>query len=485
MNAPAYINNAHKALSRNPGGLTLEELAGKLRTKVLKVSPQIRALHDAGLIETVEDAGQPVYKLKAAPAAESGRADIPPPQYDPASVAFPPSVVTRDPHTGMPRNLLDIESDPAGLLIVKDGEPLKAYQAEERILTPEAQADRDAFIAEYGRDGNCSCHISPPCNSCLHPGNPLQQDEVESCWMAAGDSEGGETDAPAADADKWIPFDATADSVCPVPAGTRVRYWLEDGESGVCLAERLSWRDSGDGMFYPIVAYKIIQQAQADFATTPELQYLTPEDYEMPPADPVLLASANRMLCDRLESIAEALRASTIPSLKGIAGAEDLAPHVKTLCDALAAAESTTTARGHTINQLRLEVADLRERLDAQIEQWQADTGRLTADLQASMESRSHAINEAARLRAELATERQAREALQEQSDAVDVKDAAVSYLVRVPKRAPILRRKPESARDAALSAVRAGAKRADVLAVVPVGTARRGAEWQSTEAGG
>ena len=128
---------------------------------------------------------------------------------------------------------------------------------------------------------------------------------------------------------------------------------------------------------------------------------------------------------------------------------------------------------------------DLRERLDAQIKQWQADTGRLAADLRAAMESRSQAINEADRLRAELATERQAREALQEQSDAVDVKDAAVGYLVRVPKRAPILRRKPESARSAALSAVRAGASRAEVLAVVPVGTARRGAEWQSTEAGG
>ena len=128
---------------------------------------------------------------------------------------------------------------------------------------------------------------------------------------------------------------------------------------------------------------------------------------------------------------------------------------------------------------------DLRERLDAQIQQWQTDTGRLAADLRAAMESRSQAINEAARLRAELATERQAREALQEQSDAIDVKDAAVGYLVRVPKRAPILRRKPESARSAALSAVRSGAARAEVLAVVPVGTARRGAEWQSTEAGG
>ena len=112
------------------------------------------------------------------------------------------------------------------------------------------------------------------------------------------------------------------------------------------------------------------------------------------------------------------------------------------------------------------------------------EMSRVIAELQALRTSHTNAINEADRLRAELATERQAREALQEQSDAVDVKDAAVGYLVRVPKRAPILRRKPESARDAALSAVRAGAKRADVLAVVPVGTARRGAEWQSTEAG-
>lgn len=72
-------------------------------------------------------------------------------------------------------------------------------------------------------------------------------------------------------------------------------------------------------------------------------------------------------------------------------------------------------------------------------------------------------------------------EAMQEQAgdDAVDVKDAAVGYLVRVPKRAPLLRRKPESARAAALSAVRAGAAHAEVLAVVPVGTARRGAEWR------
>ena len=82
-------------------------------------------------------------------------------------------------------------------------------------------------------------------------------------------------------------------------------------------------------------------------------------------------------------------------------------------------------------------------------------------------------------LRSELAAERQARQ--QDQSDAVDVKDAAVGYLVRVTKRRPRYVTQPERARDAALAAVRAGAGRAEVLAVVPVGIARRGAEWRGS----
>ena len=169
-----------------------------------------------------------------------------------------------------------------------------------------------------------------------------------------------------------------------------------------------------------------------------EPSFLAPEDYEMPPADPVLLASANRMLCDRLESKdAELLAQAKV-------------------------------------------VIDLRDRLDALTQQWEADTGRITADLRAALKSRSQAINESDRLRAELATERQAREALQEQ-DGVDVKDAAVGYLIRVTKRKPRYVTQPERARDAALAAVRAGAGRAEVLAVVPVGVARRGAEWRGS----
>lgn len=50
-------------------------------------------------------------------------------------------------------------------------------------LIPEAQAERDAFEATFGSEGNCSCHISPPCGSCTHPGNPLNQLEDDTAWQ--------------------------------------------------------------------------------------------------------------------------------------------------------------------------------------------------------------------------------------------------------------------------------------------------------------
>jgi len=51
-----------------------------------------------------------------------------------------------------------------------------------RRLTKIADAERQQFIRTFGYDGNCSCHISPPCGSCTHPGNPMNQEEDESCW---------------------------------------------------------------------------------------------------------------------------------------------------------------------------------------------------------------------------------------------------------------------------------------------------------------
>ena len=219
-----------------------------------------------------------------------------------------------------------------------------------------------------------------------------------------------------------------------------------------------------------------------------EVQWLAPEDYEMPPADPVLLAMANKMLGERLEGVAHVLRGCGLPLLADASGAEDLQPKVAALAGAyqmaladLRSHEACLEAKDAELLAQAKVVVDLRDRLDALTRQWEADTGRITADLRAALKSRSQAINESDRLRAELATERQAREALQERSDAVDVKDAAVGYLIRVTKRKPRYVTQPERARDAALAAVRAGAGRAEVLAVVPVGVARRGAEWRGS----
>ena len=219
-----------------------------------------------------------------------------------------------------------------------------------------------------------------------------------------------------------------------------------------------------------------------------EPSFLAPEDYEMPPADPELLAMANKMLGDRLDGVAHVLRGCGLSLLADASGAEDLQPKVAALAGAyqmaladLRSHEACLEAKDSELLAQAKVVVDLRDRLDALTQQWEADTGRITADLQAALKSRSQAINESDRLRAELAAERQAREALQEQSDAVDVKGAAVGYLVRVTKRKPRYVTKPERARDAALAAVRAGAGRAEVLAVVPVGVARRGAEWRGS----
>lgn len=188
--------------------------------------------------------------------------------------------------------------------------------------------------------------------------------------------------------------------------------------------------------------------APLNFATSPELQYLAPEDYEMPPADPKLLAMANRAISGQLDEF----RAQTAAN-----------------------AFSALSAKHET---LKHQITELRTRAAEQAAQYQADIARISSGLAAERQAMNNAINEADRLRAELAAERQAREALQEQANAVDVKDAAVGYLIRVFKRDLILRRKLDSARLAALGAVRAGAARAEVLAVVPVGVARRGAEW-------
>ena len=215
-----------------------------------------------------------------------------------------------------------------------------------------------------------------------------------------------------------------------------------------------------------------------------EPSFLAPEDYEIPPANPVLLAMANKMLGDRLDGVAHVLRGCGLSLLADASGAEDLQPKVAALAGAYQMALADLQARTDSLSSACSVLGNASARLGldeyALPGQLLDAIDTLRADLQAAMKSRSQAINESDRLRAELAAERQAREALQEQ-DGVDVKDAAVGYLIRVTKRKPRYVTQPERARDAALAAVRAGAGRAEVLAVVPVGVARRGAEWRGS----
>ena len=55
----------------------------------------------------------------------------------------------------------------------------------------------------------------------------------------------------------------------------------------------------------------------------------------------------------------------------------------------------------------------------------------------------------------------------------------AAGYLVRASKRKPRTLLDKDKARDAALSSIRAGAQRAEVFALVPIGHALRGVEWR------
>ena len=247
----------------------------------------------------------------------------------------------------------------------------------ERVLTPEAQAERDDFQAEYGYDGNCSCHISPPCNSCLHPGNPRNQEEDETAWVADG---------------------------------------------------AIDW-------------------------TAPEMQYLAPKDYDLPPADPALLASANRILSDRLEGVAHVLRGCGVPALADV-GHEDL----QMAAAALSGAYQMALADAAAVPDLRNTVTEL----------------EATVALQ--HETLVTAAADVSRLSAELATERQAREALQEQAGTVE----AVGYFVTSASHGPRYFSKRENAIRDAMKNARLGWCARVIPAGKPIGVARKGAEWRA-----
>lgn len=204
-----------------------------------------------------------------------------------------------------------------------------------------------------------------------------------------------------------------------------------------------------------------------------EPSFLAPEDYEMPPADPTLLAMANRTLSEQLDEYRGQLAhiattaadylpdPSDITTARAVEIMDMLIEAQKAQIESLSA--GLQAKDNELFGQARI-VVDLRDRVTEQ----DKSIDSLTKDVINTRAALNKAINEADRLRREL-------------TDAQEVTDAAVGYLVRVTKRKPRYIVKPERARDAALAAVRAGAGRAEVLAVVPVGVARRGAEWRGS----
>ena len=54
-----------------------------------------------------------------------------------------------------------------------------------RQLKPEYQKLRDNFAEQFEFYSCCSCHISPPCEFCIHEGNPSNLAENEDAWEDA------------------------------------------------------------------------------------------------------------------------------------------------------------------------------------------------------------------------------------------------------------------------------------------------------------
>ena len=169
-----------------------------------------------------------------------------------------------------------------------------------------------------------------------------------------------------------------------------------------------------------------------------------PDDVEhddaMPPADASLLALANRELADRLARVAHVLRGSGLEGLKDLDDGADLQTAAAALTGAYQMALANLQARDDELFVQAGTVVGLR----TQLETLQREAMRGASCL--SGQDRY----------------------------------TAAGYLVRASKRKPRTLLDKDKAREAAMSSIRAGAQRAEVFALVPIGHARRGAEWRS-----
>ncbi len=181
------------------------------------------------------------------------------------------------------------------------------------------------------------------------------------------------------------------------------------------------------------------QTAEIPPQITPEIPPTEAEDDAMPPADAALLALANRELSDRLSRVAHVLRGSGLEELKDLDDGADLQTAAAALTGAYQMALANLQARDDELFVQAGAVVELR----TQLETLQREAMRGASCL--SGQDRY----------------------------------TAAGYLVRASKRKPRTLLDKDKARDAALSSIRAGAQRAEVFALVPIGHARRGAEWR------
>lgn len=234
------------------------------------------------------------------------------------------------------------------------------------------------------------------------------------------------------------------------------------------------------------------QSAEIPPQIPPQIPPAEDGDDTMPPADASLLALANRELADRLARVAHVLRGSGLEGLKDLDDGADL----QTAAAALTGAYQMALAEPAMLRgKLAKAAADLQQihtllahRVAGPVDP--SDLGEVECAEQAA-DMIDDAADEISRLSNLLGEERTARQALEGQLEALQREAmrgatlmsgqdryAAAGYLVRASKRKPRTLLDKDKARDAALSSIRAGAQRAEVFALVPVGQARRGAAW-------
>lgn len=196
------------------------------------------------------------------------------------------------------------------------------------------------------------------------------------------------------------------------------------------------------------------QTAEIPPQITPAIPPTEAEDDAMPPADAALLALANRELSDRLARVAHVLRGSGLEALENLDDGADL----QVSAAALTGAYQMALAELHACTG---KIADLQHKVSMQDAELFKQAG-VVVDLRNQLEAMQ-------------------REAMRGAS-CLSGQDryTAAGYLVRASKRKPRTLLDKDKARDAALSSIRAGAQRAEVFALVPIGHARRGAEWRS-----